>query len=54
MSLLNGRTRHNILLVHGAWHASVHWNKVAEELVALGHRVHAIDLPGSGLDARYP
>jgi pimeloyl-ACP methyl ester carboxylesterase len=42
------------LLVHGAWHSSAHWNKVAEELSELGHRVHAIDLPGSGLDAGYP
>jgi pimeloyl-ACP methyl ester carboxylesterase len=42
------------LLVHGAWHSSAHWNKVAEELTELGHRVHAIDLPGSGLDAGYP
>jgi pimeloyl-ACP methyl ester carboxylesterase len=44
----------NFLLVHGAWHSAAHWNKVAEELSELGHRVHAIDLPGSGLDAGYP
>jgi pimeloyl-ACP methyl ester carboxylesterase len=44
----------NFLLVHGAWHAAVHWNKVTERLVAMGHRVHAIDLPGSGLNAAYP
>jgi pimeloyl-ACP methyl ester carboxylesterase len=42
------------LLVHGAWHSAAHWNKVAEQLSELGHRVHAIDLPGSGLDAGYP
>jgi pimeloyl-ACP methyl ester carboxylesterase len=42
------------LFVHGAWHSAAHWNKVAEELTELGHRVHAMDLPGSGLDARYP
>jgi pimeloyl-ACP methyl ester carboxylesterase len=42
------------LLVHGAWHSAAHWNHVAEHLVAMGHRVHAIDLPGSGLDATYP
>jgi pimeloyl-ACP methyl ester carboxylesterase len=44
----------NVLLVHGAWHSAAHWNKVAEELTARGHRVHAMDLPGSGLDAGYP
>jgi pimeloyl-ACP methyl ester carboxylesterase len=44
----------NVLLVHGAWHSAAHWNKVAEELTAHGHRVHAMDLPGSGLDAGYP
>jgi pimeloyl-ACP methyl ester carboxylesterase len=42
------------LLVHGAWHSAAHWNKVAGRLTAAGHRVHAIDLPGSGLDAEYP
>ena len=44
----------NFLLVHGAWHAAAHWNKVAERLSEMGHRVYAMDLPGSGLDARYP
>jgi pimeloyl-ACP methyl ester carboxylesterase len=42
------------LLVHGAWHSAAHWNKVAEELTRRGHRVHALDLPGSGLDADVP
>jgi pimeloyl-ACP methyl ester carboxylesterase len=46
--------RENFLFVHGAWHSAAHWNEVAEHLVAMGHRVHAIDLPGSGLDAAYP
>jgi pimeloyl-ACP methyl ester carboxylesterase len=44
----------NVLLIHGAWHSAAHWNKVAEELSARGHRVHAMDLPGSGLEADYP
>ena len=44
----------NYLFVHGAWHAAAHWNKVAEHLVAAGHRVLAVDLPGSGLNASYP
>jgi pimeloyl-ACP methyl ester carboxylesterase len=46
--------RENFLLVHGAWHSAAHWNKVEQHLTAMGHRVHALDLPGSGLDARYP
>jgi hypothetical protein len=28
--------RQNFLLVHGAWPAAVHWNKVAEQLTAGG------------------
>jgi pimeloyl-ACP methyl ester carboxylesterase len=44
----------NILFVHGAWHSAAHWNKVAEKLTEQGHLVHAMDLPGSGLDAGYP
>ena len=44
----------NFLLIHGAWHAATHWNKVEEHLTAMGHRVHAMDLPGSGLEAGYP
>jgi len=50
----NGNGRMSFLFVHGAWHAAAHWNKVAEHLTTMGHRVHAIDLPGSGLDAGYP
>src|SRR5262249_17537072 len=46
--------RKTFLLVHGAWHAAAHWPRVAEELSARGHRVDALDLPGSGLDAGYP
>lgn len=44
----------NFLFVHGAWHSAAHWNRVAERLVAAGHLVQAVDLPGSGLDAGYP
>ena len=44
----------NFLFVHGAWHAAAHWNDVVERLVRMGHRAFAIDLPGSGLNARYP
>ena len=44
----------NFLLVHGAWHTAAHWNNLVEQLTAMGHRVHAIDLPGSGLHADFP
>ncbi|WP_433306146.1 alpha/beta fold hydrolase [Actinoplanes sp. CA-030573] len=44
----------NYLLVHGAWHCAAHWNRVAARLTAQGHRVCALDLPGSGLNATYP
>jgi pimeloyl-ACP methyl ester carboxylesterase len=58
MSALPALSHHHkgetFLLVHGAWHSAAHWNKLAEQLTAKGHRVHAIDLPGSGLDAGYP
>ncbi|ADO71404.1 alpha/beta hydrolase [Stigmatella aurantiaca] len=42
------------LLVHGAWHNALHWGRVAQHLSALGHRVLSIDLPGHGLNARFP
>ncbi|WNG13650.1 alpha/beta hydrolase [Cystobacter fuscus] len=42
------------LLVHGAWHNSLHWGRVAQHLSGLGHRVVSIDLPGHGLNARFP
>ncbi|WNG54694.1 alpha/beta fold hydrolase [Archangium gephyra] len=42
------------LLVHGAWHNALHWGRVARHLSGLGHRVVAIDLPGHGLNARFP
>jgi pimeloyl-ACP methyl ester carboxylesterase len=58
MSALPALSHHHkgetFLLVHGAWHSAAHWNELAEQLTAKGHRVHAIDLPGSGLDAGYP
>jgi pimeloyl-ACP methyl ester carboxylesterase len=44
----------NFLLVHGSWHAATHWNEVTARLAGMRHRALAIDMPGSGLDARYP
>jgi pimeloyl-ACP methyl ester carboxylesterase len=42
------------LFVHGAWHCSIHWARVIERLVGQGHCAVAVDLPGSGLKARFP
>ncbi len=36
------------VLVHGAWHGSWCWEKVAPLLEAEGHTVDAVDLPGRG------
>ena len=50
----DGSAKKNFLFVHGAWHSSVHWNRVATLLSGMGHTVCAIDLPGAGLNASYP
>ncbi len=44
----------SFLLVHGAWHTSHCWNHVVARLAAANKRVHAIDLPGAGLNAKFP
>ncbi|MCP3167759.1 alpha/beta hydrolase [Myxococcus qinghaiensis] len=46
--------RRTFLLVHGAWHNALHWTRVTEALSARGHQVVAINLPGHGLNARFP
>lgn len=38
------------VLVHGSFHGAWCWSRVAELLVAAGHTVTAIDLPGHGAD----
>jgi pimeloyl-ACP methyl ester carboxylesterase len=38
----------HFVLVHGAWHGSWCWDRVAAGLFARGHRVTAVDLPGRG------
>ncbi|MFD2420514.1 alpha/beta fold hydrolase [Amycolatopsis pigmentata] len=42
------------LLVHGAYHNSAHWAKLIAALSARGDRVVALDLPGHGMNARFP
>lgn len=38
------------VLVHGAWHDSRVWERVAPALIARGHSVETPDLPGNGRD----
>jgi pimeloyl-ACP methyl ester carboxylesterase len=47
-------THPHLILVHGAWHSSYCWRLIADRLRAMGLGVTAIDLPGHGLNARYP
>jgi len=42
------------LLVHGAWHGAWCWTSLIPHLAAAGHVAIAIDLPGYGLNARFP
>jgi pimeloyl-ACP methyl ester carboxylesterase len=42
------------VLIHGAWHGARSWDKVVPLLEAAGHHVVAIDLPGSGVNAKLP
>lgn len=41
-------TRHPIVLVHGAFHGSWCWERVAIALRERGSTVHVVDLPGEG------
>jgi len=44
----------SIVLLHGAWHNATCWSPVITSLVSAGHRVYAPDLPGAGVNAKYP
>lgn len=43
-----------VLLVHGSWHGAWCFQPLIGELSARGVRAVAIDLPGAGLQARFP
>jgi pimeloyl-ACP methyl ester carboxylesterase len=45
-----GNDRRNILLVHGAWHGSWCWERLAPELRAEGWNVATIDLPSAAAE----
>ena len=38
------------ILVHGSWHSSWNWHRLAPLLEKMGHKAIAIDLPGMGRD----
>jgi pimeloyl-ACP methyl ester carboxylesterase len=48
------RAPRTYVLVHGAWHNAQHWQPISTRLSTLGHPVVALDLPGHGLNARFP
>lgn len=41
----------DFILLHGSFHAAWNWHKLLPCLEQTGHRGHALDLPGHGLDA---
>lgn len=44
----------SFVLIHGAWHDHHAWDLLAPLLEEAGHSVMALDLPGSGVYAKYP
>ncbi len=42
------------VLVHGGWHNASCYTLLIQQLAQLGHFAVALDLPGHGLDARFP
>lgn len=42
------------VLVHGGWHNASCYNLLIQQLAQRGHFAVALDLPGHGLDARFP
>ena len=42
------------VFAHGSWHGAWCWAEVVPDLVAAGHAAIPLDLPGHGLDAKFP
>lgn len=53
-SLNHPATGTSVVLLHGAWHSSLHWGPVRTVLARHGLTSHALDMPRHGLDAPYP
>jgi len=47
------KQKFTFLFLHGAWHNKIVWHKVQHQLEQMGHKTHAITLPGMG-DKGYP
>src|SRR5471030_612158 len=43
-----------VILIHGAWQGSWAWARFTPYLEAAGLVVHAVDLPGNGVDGSDP
>jgi pimeloyl-ACP methyl ester carboxylesterase len=52
MSALKQKASQTYVLIHGAWHGSWCWKRVALHLRLLGHTVLTPDLPGHGKNRR--
>ncbi|QMT59156.1 alpha/beta hydrolase [Legionella sp. PC997] len=44
------RRSQTFIFIHGAWHASWCWRRIAKELLSKGHKVLMPDLPGHGIN----
>ena len=51
---MSGRREKVFVFVHGSYHGAWAFARVASPLVRAGHQVVARDLPGHGLQARFP
>lgn len=49
-----GTTDTVVVLVHGAWHSSIHWAATQRELAQRGIASITVDLPGHGVGAPVP
>lgn len=50
----NDKKKPAFVLVHGSWHNASTYTLLIQQLARLGHYAVALDLPGHGLDARFP
>ncbi len=51
---MSAEKKSTFLLIHGAWHGAWCWERVIPLLARAGHAAVAIDMPGHGLNVRFP
>ena len=51
---MSAEKKSTFLLIHGAWHGAWCYERVIPLLARAGHAAVAIDMPGHGLNARFP